>query len=116
MTSKTIRGPRAILDKWVDALRYGGYKQGKGALKQGDTYCCLGVLQMCVDGVVEMDPFVEGVSMGLPTQKWLDDHGLTMANNPYLPTLKYGAACANDAGKSFDEIADAIEAAMEYTD
>lgn len=28
---------------WVDTLRAGIYKQGKGYLKVEDTYCCLGV-------------------------------------------------------------------------
>lgn len=31
--------------KWIEALRSGKYKQGKGQLKQDDRYCCLGVLQ-----------------------------------------------------------------------
>ena len=30
--------------KWVEALRSGKYKQGRGQLRLGDTYCCLGVL------------------------------------------------------------------------
>ncbi len=30
--------------KWVDALRSGEYKQGKGQLRKGDKFCCLGVL------------------------------------------------------------------------
>ena len=29
---------------WVEALRSGGYKQGRKRLRYGDTYCCLGVL------------------------------------------------------------------------
>lgn len=29
---------------WVDALRSGEYKQGKGRLKDEDKFCCLGVL------------------------------------------------------------------------
>ena len=28
---------------WVKALRSGEYKQTRGQLKNGDTYCCLGV-------------------------------------------------------------------------
>lgn len=28
---------------WVDALRSGKYKQTKGALQKGNSYCCLGV-------------------------------------------------------------------------
>ena len=30
--------------KWVAALRSGKYEQGKEALRNGDKYCCLGVL------------------------------------------------------------------------
>jgi hypothetical protein len=33
-----------IKDKWIAALTNGEYKQGKGYLRLGDTYCCLGVL------------------------------------------------------------------------
>lgn len=29
--------------KWVAALRSGKYEQGKGYLKDGNSYCCLGV-------------------------------------------------------------------------
>jgi hypothetical protein len=30
--------------KWVAALRSGEYRQGKHMLRDGDRYCCLGVL------------------------------------------------------------------------
>ena len=30
--------------KWVKALRSGEYAQGTGQLRDGDSYCCLGVL------------------------------------------------------------------------
>ena len=33
-----------IKARWVAALRSGDYTQGKGALRRGDEYCCLGVL------------------------------------------------------------------------
>lgn len=35
---------RAIAFKWASALESGRYKQGREQLKDGDTYCCLGVL------------------------------------------------------------------------
>jgi hypothetical protein len=35
---------KEIKEKWCTALRYGGYKQGRGQLKLGDKFCCLGVL------------------------------------------------------------------------
>jgi hypothetical protein len=31
-------------EKWIAALRSGKYKQGHGALKKNNNYCCLGVL------------------------------------------------------------------------
>src|SRR4051812_19674656 len=33
-----------IKKQWVAALRSGEFKQGKAALRNGDTFCCLGVL------------------------------------------------------------------------
>lgn len=30
--------------RWIEALRSGKYKQGKGALRTGECNCCLGVL------------------------------------------------------------------------
>lgn len=32
--------------KWVEALRSGEYKQGQFTFRNGDRYCCLGVLCM----------------------------------------------------------------------
>lgn len=35
---------KSIATRWVKALRSGKYTQGKTALKDGDDFCCLGVL------------------------------------------------------------------------
>lgn len=35
---------KRIRTQWVKALRSGKYKQGRGQLKDGNTFCCLGVL------------------------------------------------------------------------
>lgn len=35
---------RSIARKWAAALSSGEYKQGKGRLRKGDKFCCLGVL------------------------------------------------------------------------
>lgn len=35
---------KEVAEIWVQALRSGKYKQGQGALRTGDAYCCLGVL------------------------------------------------------------------------
>jgi len=38
-----------VMGKWTEALRSGKYKQGTGALRKKDAYCCLGVLCDLVD-------------------------------------------------------------------
>lgn len=35
---------RSIARKWAQALESGEYKQCKGKLREGDSFCCLGVL------------------------------------------------------------------------
>lgn len=35
---------RALLNKWIEELESGKWKQGKGHLHASDAYCCLGVL------------------------------------------------------------------------
>lgn len=35
---------RSIARKWIKALESGEYKQCKGQLRKGDSFCCLGVL------------------------------------------------------------------------
>ena len=34
----------AVKTKWIEALLSEEYLQGKGCLKRGEEYCCLGVL------------------------------------------------------------------------
>jgi hypothetical protein len=33
-----------IKEKWITALESGEYRKGKGHLRSGDSFCCLGVL------------------------------------------------------------------------
>lgn len=35
---------KEVKEKWLKALRDGNYKQGYDRLKDGDCFCCLGVL------------------------------------------------------------------------
>jgi hypothetical protein len=127
---KTIRMPKETLAKWLEGLRSGKYKQVYGALrnrvlgKDGEPtkeigYCCLGVLQMVVDGKVE-----EAVG-GTPSRDWLERNKIHFDNiyNPSqfathtAPFINIGgkwmhAAEANDTYNCpFDDIADAIEQA-----
>lgn len=58
----------SIKKRWVEALRSGRYKQGRGVLwnPSDNTFCCLGVLCEIAreDGIVERDP--SGARYGNP--------------------------------------------------
>ncbi len=99
---------------WVDALRSGAYTQGRHQLKTYDGYCCLGVL---------CDLHSKQTSRG----KW-DDNKYDTSEDSSTNVLPGSVACwagletfnpkinektlsaYNDTGKSFNEIADLIEA------
>jgi hypothetical protein len=130
----TITMPKALLKKWLAALRSGNFRQAAGTLRDPKTggMCCLGVLQYCTKNsakAIEKD--ISGEYVDLPSLIWLKEHGikfksrrwdgkLHLTNNPILPTLDDGygslASEANDSthnGKhqyNFKAIADAIEA------
>lgn len=89
-----------IKQRWIEALRSGKYKQGKGRLKAADgALCCLGVLSE-LSGI----PYAgeEGL---LPTEivGWA---GLS-ERNPFAGQCSLAAE--NDRGTAFPEIADLIE-------
>lgn len=114
----------------LSILRSGEVKQGKGALFDGLGYCCLGVMQCYKSGgKVQVwdieDAKKRGVgksSKGFPSREWLgkvrwkftDKFG-HIHDDPFLPRFGYSASAANDKGKSFKEIADAMEEAIQYT-
>ena len=101
-----------IKDRWVEALRSGKYKQGKRALKQGENFCCLGVLCDITKDEIGMewihDPggdFMDGYP-SLPPPSVRDYAGLHMGN----PTIeRTSLALMNDTGVEFSVIADLIE-------
>lgn len=109
---------------WVEALRSPKYKQVQGMLKDGRKFCCLGVLcdisklgkwgkrdnggftPYRIDA--EFDSDTE-----LPERVWEwaglpDSLGSTVSINGKRLDL----ASHNDAGRTFAEIADAIEAQL----
>ena len=109
-----------IKNKWLKALRSGEYKQGKSALRDGDTYCCLGVLTelyrketglgIWEKGKIGMDFYnEEEISMGVPSKTICEWAGLN-DENPSVES-EHGICIAeiNDKGVSFNEIADIIE-------
>jgi len=125
---KTIQMKRADWEKWDAALRSGKYKQCTGMLSDGGGYCCLGVLQMALDGQVEPSE--------LPSAAWLQRHGITFdcdedifggikGRNPEIKIQDERdlASEFNDAVRdngehiyTFPVLADAIAAAVEFTD
>lgn len=123
---KTIRMPRELANAWLTALRNGEYQQGVGALKvrleNGTSgYCCLGVLQHCVDGTVEKS--YGGPPKTYPSMQWIEARGIEFlnrfmepSNRPYLHRLNADADVANDRGDDFKQIADALEAEIEFTE
>jgi len=97
---------KEIADKWVEALRFGKYKQGRTLLHDynNNSFCCLGVL--CDLGYAS--PHNSGAEY--------IENDPDLAKMCYLKTkdgeidiLETTLAKENDNGKSFEEIANIIE-------
>lgn len=81
--------------EWVAALRSGLYKQGRGRLKRGRGYCCLGVANEVCD---------LGVPPGAGTlNTWLFDPVLDDEVEKALVALN------DNYGADFDDIAELLE-------
>lgn len=132
----TIFAPKAVIKKWLAALRSGKYKKGTDKLYKpyNETYCCLGVLQECLTGSNPRG------GQGLPSKSFLKKFGIKFledgktSNDPDLfekrePSLERGgwygriatASVVNDEvapnrKKGFKWIADLIERRAQYTD
>jgi hypothetical protein len=135
---KTFRIPKTSLDKWLKALRSGDYKQGRDFLRTGNegnyAYCCLGVLQQCLDGKVEMSLVPTslsepGVAAGIPSIEWAKEHGIELMgkDNRLYPSTEFNpilkkdidgfprsaSFCNDNARLTFKEIANLIEEVAE---
>lgn len=125
-----IQMPKADLEMVLAMLRNpaNADKQGAGALfntgsgRHGYSgYCCLGAMQCAKTGGKVEYRMGDGRYRGMPTLQWLNSVGWRFfsvlggeTTSPYLPAFTCGAVRANDAlGKTFAEIADAIEACAE---
>lgn len=108
-----------IKKKWVEALRSGKYKQGEGYLRSADDkFCCLGVLcdivspegwAKCLSG--RYNHGVNGITL---PGKVSEATGVTSQGGIAVPVAYGGTTChflieLNDAGATFEEIADVIE-------
>lgn len=109
---------------WIKALRSGEYGQAEGFLTNadGDSMCCLGVLyDSCIDGdwlwskhggwcVPGEDPEYpshgECTTKEMPSLSVLRKMGLSIEQADVLSGM-------NDSGRTFQEIADWIEANVE---
>lgn len=114
-----------VKELWVNALRSGDYSQAKGALRNSQGYCCLGVL---CDLYIQEDPhqrthwknaypevlnqakyFLEGEGELLPSSvvKWAE----LINCDPIVEIDEEDASLSelNDEGKTFVEIAQLIE-------
>ena len=102
--------------KWVAALRSGEYKQGRVYLHDDDRYCCLGVLCAIAPATVNVKRNVDGLVVGQtlisqqPVMTWADvvEHGGDVEIDGRFGPLTWH----NDHGRTFAEIADAIEAQL----
>lgn len=118
----TIRMPKDDLAAWLAALRApeNQGRQGTGSLfSPKGGYCCLGVAQ-CIKtgGYLSFGNDDEDDEFDYyPSKKWLrsvgwrfrDQYG-NLVRNPYIPMFGMTASEVNDdMGKTFAEIADAIE-------
>lgn len=97
---------------WVKALRSGKYKQAQRQLKDGDAYCCLGVACVLAAKSGIKVPQITDEDKELEhdfciVRDWL---GLKGSEGNYQAR---SLAADNDEGKSFEDIADIIEAKRE---
>lgn len=113
---------REIVQKWVDALRSGKYKQGRGGLRvitpEGQKHCCLGVLCEVakLEGLPVTDrPGLDGEylfdgadMLGVPTalREWVgyeNEEAAWSVGTAWLPSLN------DDRGVTFEGIAALLE-------
>lgn len=111
----------SVKTMWVNALRSGEYKQGRGRLRtENNEFCCLGVLCNLHAQAhpkfarTQLKPSQYDRAEGLPTNTVLDWAGINNSSDwankaVSINNEKLGLACHNDQGRTFEEIAKAIE-------
>lgn len=109
-----------IKAKWVAALRSGEYKQGEGRLRNGDKFCCLGVLcnlhaqEHPEVAATQYDPERYMGKFYAPpcaVRRWAGFALLDDSNGPYVQfdLVQTQLPRLNDQGLDFAQIADLIE-------
>lgn len=90
--------------QWIEALRSGKYKQGKGLLRRkNNCYCCLGVLAQELGRL----QFSEELFMFGVRKDTAFYH--TFLPDPLISGGQKTLASMNDEGATFGQIADYIE-------
>src|ERR1051325_9041929 len=96
-----------LVSQWLEALRSGSYKQARGALRcdsdDGLRFCCLGVLREVA------------AKNGVRIRRAMTSDPLDQVDARQLAALSYEnqrrlSRMNDDAGKTFPEIADWLEA------
>lgn len=106
---------KVTVEEWTTALRSGKYKQAKHVLKCDAGFCCLGVLADLAGGDWQPDT---GLQTSYPgAQKFLGPNKISYyatIDRKMLPIdvnpMVLAGMNDDDDGKSFNEIADYIEA------
>lgn len=98
--------------RWVSALRSGSYPQAKNFLRTEEGFCCLGVA--C--DLVNQEGWKKVKVPIAVVYGWEDKNGNHINSVGYPPFIPNVAsrklAEMNDAGSSFDEIANWIEESL----
>ncbi len=113
----------AVRVKWLAALRSGEYKQGTNFLQKEDEFCCLGVLcDLAVkEGVIPPGEYSDDWGPDVKVMLFAERSSLLPEaivkwagfehDNPQIDDIPLGYM--NDKlGKTFSEIADAIESGV----
>lgn len=99
--------PKAFKEKWLAALRSGKYKQGERKLKEGDSYCCLGVACVVADRRIRdgFDTIIPKYSKKIPSAI----RGACDENNVVEILTSMNDGTGGTKKRSFLYIADYIE-------
>lgn len=113
-----------LKQKWIEALRSGQYRQGKGVLRDSaDRFCCLGVLCDVVNksgwgAAYDVDTSIAGNDVEISAHPYNDGEDINAVSLPCSFRERIGLHVAdtsaliamNDSGQDFETIAKHIEA------
>lgn len=104
-------------NRWVEALRSGQYKQGRGKLfnAEDQSYCCLGVLCDIRDSLGWKRDTIDPnwvIGWYSPSYGWFDNRALLGEHFGIPAGHTANLAFMNDDGISFEDIADYIEESL----